>query len=151
MDVALFHDEAGRRTLDVAGAGPDWAAHVERHLTEEAGEELRELYVSLTRAQSQVVAWWAPTANTPYGGLHRLLFGRQPGVPEVPDQVAVRDDEYTAGVLAALAELVASAAERSVLAAAAAPQPAAAPAPARGAPLPTAPSTPTGAARPTPG
>ena len=55
------------------------------HLHEEAGEELRDLYVALTRAQSQVVTWWAPTAQHPDGGLHRLLFGRQPGQPDVPD------------------------------------------------------------------
>ena len=32
---------------------------------EDAGEELRLLYVALTRAQCQVVAWWAPSATTP--------------------------------------------------------------------------------------
>ena len=79
VDVALFHDDEGARTLDVSGGGPAGAAHVERHQAEELGEELRELYVALTRAQSQVVAWWAPTSNTPTGGLHRMLFGRQPG------------------------------------------------------------------------
>ena len=42
---------------------------------EEAGEALRLLYVALTRAQSQVVAWWAPTTNTPASPLHRMLFG----------------------------------------------------------------------------
>jgi exodeoxyribonuclease V beta subunit len=45
---------------------------------EEAGEELRLLYVALTRAQSQVVAWWAPGAATGGAPLHRLLLGRTP-------------------------------------------------------------------------
>ncbi len=103
-EVALYHDE-GRRTLDVSGSGPGWDEHLARHRAEEGGEELRDLYVALTRAQSQVVAWWAPTANTRIGGLHRLLFGRQPGVTEVPDQVEVRDDEYAARVLDLLEEL----------------------------------------------
>ena len=85
VDVARYHEADGTRMLDVAGAGPSWAAHEQAHLHEEAGEELRDLYVALTRAQSQVVTWWAPTANTPNGGLHRLLFGRQPGQSEVPD------------------------------------------------------------------
>jgi exodeoxyribonuclease V beta subunit len=42
--------------------------------------ELRVLYVAATRAQSRVVAWWAPTAkNTRLSALHRLLFGRTDG------------------------------------------------------------------------
>ena len=76
---ALFHDDDGQRCLDVSGGGAQWRDHERRHLAEEAGEELRELYVALTRAQSQVVTWWAPTANTVTGGLHRVLFGRMPG------------------------------------------------------------------------
>ena len=107
-DVALFHDDTAdgpRRTLDVAGSGAGWADHVARHRAEELGEELRELYVALTRAQSQVVAWWAPTTNTPTGPLHRLLFGRRPGDATVPDEQAVGDDEYAAKVLDLIADL----------------------------------------------
>ena len=48
-------------------------------------EALRLLYVGLTRAQSQVVMWWAPTTNTPASGLHRLLFGRAPGPEGMAD------------------------------------------------------------------
>ena len=44
-----------------AAAAPDWDAHVSEHKREETGEELRLLYVALTRAQSQLVLWWAPT------------------------------------------------------------------------------------------
>ncbi len=105
VDAALFHDDEGVRTLDVSGSGPQWAEHVERHQAEELGEELRELYVALTRAQSQVVAWWAPTSNTPTGGLHRMLFGRQPGVAEVPVRQQLRDDEYVWSVLTMLEQL----------------------------------------------
>lgn len=96
-DVARFHLD-GERRLDVAGG------HVAEHQAEELGEELRKLYVALTRAQSQVVAWWAPTANTEASGLHRLLFGRQPGVAEVPERVPVKDDDYIARVLGMIAE-----------------------------------------------
>lgn len=103
-EVARFHDD-GRRTLDVSGAGRDWETHLAAHRAEEGGEELRDLYVALTRAQSQVVTWWAPTANTRIGGLHRLLFGRQPGTPAVPDAQDVRDDEYAARVLGLLEDL----------------------------------------------
>ena len=115
VDVARYHDEAGTRMLDVAGAGPGWQAHVAAHLAEEAGEELRDLYVALTRAQSQVVTWWAPTANTPTGGLHRLLFGRRPGQPEVPDQITERDDDYVAQVLGLLGEMGGPSPEVSVI------------------------------------
>lgn len=101
VDVALYHDESGQRTLDVT-ADP---GALERHRAEESGEELRNLYVALTRAQSQVVAWWAPTLNTPLGGLHRLLFGRQPGVRDVPARMDVRDDDYAARVLALIEQL----------------------------------------------
>jgi exodeoxyribonuclease V beta subunit len=116
VDQALFHDEAGVRTLDVSGSGPDWSDHVRRHQAEDAGEELRELYVALTRAQSQVVAWWAPTSNTPDGGLHRLLFGRQPGQPVVPDQMSVKDDDYAHRVLQLIEQLGGFTYERSVVA-----------------------------------
>jgi exodeoxyribonuclease V beta subunit len=123
VDAALFHDADGRRTLDVSRAGGDWRAHEAKHQQEEAGEELRELYVALTRAQSQVVTWWAPTSSTPDGGLHRLLFGRRPGVAEVPDRVRVRDDPYAAGVLALLEELGGPTVEPSVVEKVTAPAP----------------------------
>jgi exodeoxyribonuclease V beta subunit len=105
VDCARYHDEQGGRTVDVSGGGPDWAAHERAHLAEEAGEELRDLYVALTRAQSQVVTWWAPTRNTPDGGLHRILFGRQPGQAEVPQSQDVKDDAYVERVLGLLHEL----------------------------------------------
>ncbi|HQR28624.1 MAG TPA: 3'-5' exonuclease, partial [Nocardioides sp.] len=111
--AALFHDDAGTRTLDVSGEGPRWEDHVVRHQAEEAGEELRTLYVALTRAQSQVVTWWAPTPNTPFGGLHRLLFGRRPGEAEVPHRQPVRDQDHEEAVLAALAALGGPAVEPS--------------------------------------
>jgi exodeoxyribonuclease V beta subunit len=105
VDVARYHDEFGTRMVDVAGGGTGWPDHERAHLREEAGEELRDLYVALTRAQSQVVTWWAPTRNTSDGGLHRLLFGRQPGQVEVPDSQGVKDDEYVAKILGLLDEL----------------------------------------------
>jgi exodeoxyribonuclease V beta subunit len=122
-EVALYHDD-GRRTLDVSGSGTAWEEHLASHRAEEAGEELRDLYVALTRAQSQVVAWWAPTANTRIGGLHRLLFGRQPGTPEVPDAQDVKDDDYAARVLDLLAQLGGPTAEVcSAVAASVSPEP----------------------------
>jgi exodeoxyribonuclease V beta subunit len=67
---------------------------VARHRREDAGESLRLLYVALTRAQSQVVVWYAAAdLNTPASPLHRMLFGRRPGTAAVPDeQVLVSED-----------------------------------------------------------
>jgi exodeoxyribonuclease V beta subunit len=74
-----FHDERGVRTRDVGGpGGPDFDAHVTAHQHEDADEELRLAYVTLTRAQARVLAWWAPTANTGSAPLHRLLVHDDP-------------------------------------------------------------------------
>ena len=95
--VARFHDDPpGReRCVDVGGrGGPFWDDAVARHRDEESGESLRLLYVALTRAQSQVVLWWAGTdRNTVASPLHRMLFGRTPGAGPVPESVALADDD----------------------------------------------------------
>ena len=93
-DVPLFHDDDGRRCRDVGGPSPFHRDAVARHRREDAGESLRLLYVALTRAQSQVVAWYAAAdLNTPASPLHRVLFGRRPGTAVVPDeQVLVSED-----------------------------------------------------------
>jgi exodeoxyribonuclease V beta subunit len=92
-EVLLFHDDEGRRCLDVGGRTAGRAERQQRHKSEEAGESLRLLYVALTRARSQVVAWYAPTNNTPKSALHRALFGLSPTVNAVPDELGLRDDE----------------------------------------------------------
>lgn len=95
----LFHDAEGRRCLDVGGAGPDWGDHVRRWADEEAGEWLRLLYVAITRAQSQVVCWWAPTKNATASPLHRLLM-RPEGDAEVPEAPPVPTDDEVVGLFA---------------------------------------------------
>jgi len=103
-DVLLLHDNDGRRVLDVGGqASTGRIDRQRRAATEQAGEALRLLYVGLTRAQSQVVTWWAPSTNTADSGLHRLLFGRTAGAAEVPEQARIPSDDQAAPVLAALA------------------------------------------------
>jgi exodeoxyribonuclease V beta subunit len=96
----LFHDDQGRRCLDVGGPGArqtdTWGDHCRRWADEEAGEWLRLLYVAVTRAQSQVVAWWAPTKNAVASPLHRMLMrdvesADLPTSPPVPN-----DDEVVA-------------------------------------------------------
>ena len=87
----LFHDADGQRCLDVGGSGPAWNDHVQRWADEEAGEWLRLLYVAMTRAKSQVVAWWAPTKNAVASPLHRLLL-RPDGSSDVPPAPRLPDD-----------------------------------------------------------
>ncbi|MEZ0577248.1 UvrD-helicase domain-containing protein [Nocardioides sp. MH1] len=103
LATALFHDRSDparlRRLIDVAGSGRQWASSVEAHRAEEAGEELRKLYVALTRAQSQVVAWWAPDDGTATGALHRMLFGRRPGTRDVQRVAPIGDDERAREIL----------------------------------------------------
>ncbi len=95
-DTLLLHVN-GQRVLDIGGSGTTGRSERQRQaLAEEAGEALRLLYVGLTRAQSQVVTWWAPTKNTPCSGLHRVLFGRRDLTGGVPDDVALVADELAA-------------------------------------------------------
>ncbi len=107
-DILLYHDEVGQRTLDVGGAdAADRQQRQNRESTaaaELAGESLRLLYVGLTRAQSQIVTWWAPTTNTRASALHRLLFGRRAGSGAIPDLCQVPSDDAAAIELARWAD-----------------------------------------------
>jgi|GEM_PF-48022 len=91
--LAFHDDHDGGRVLDVGG--PEARGYNDRKRrseAEEAGEELRLLYVALTRAQCQVVAWWAPTYGTGAAPLHRMILGRLPGSAEVPGRSEVPVD-----------------------------------------------------------
>ncbi len=84
-DGFLFHDDAGARCLHIGGDdSSDYPTASARAAAEAAGETLRLAYVAMTRAQSQIVAWWGPSHDEVHGGLSRLLRGRAPGVSEVP-------------------------------------------------------------------
>jgi exodeoxyribonuclease V beta subunit len=84
-DEVLFHTDLGRRCLDVGG-GPSTDTRA-RGRAERCAEELRLTYVALTRAESQVVAWWGPSARACDAGLTRMLLGRSAGQSEVPASV----------------------------------------------------------------
>lgn len=85
-DTVLFHTE-GQRCLHIGGENStDHRAVEALGRREEASDDVRLTYVGLTRAQSQVVAWWAPSWDEPNGGLSRLLRGRAPGEAVVPDK-----------------------------------------------------------------
>ncbi|MBM9467297.1 UvrD-helicase domain-containing protein [Nakamurella leprariae] len=111
LSVLRLHDDAGHRVLDVGGPNTDgWTGRADRMAVEEAGESLRLFYVGATRAQSQLVLWWAPATNARCASLHRVLFGRDPDrrdLPDsgvVPDQVPVPHDEDAGGRLRRWAE-----------------------------------------------
>jgi len=90
--TAVFHDDHDQRVRDVGGAGsPDWQEHVNRHKQEEVDDELRLAYVAMTRAQSHLVLWWAPTVNTLLSPLQRLLLHDDPRVV-APLSIPVPDD-----------------------------------------------------------
>lgn len=99
-DVVLFHDDAGVRCLHVGGPdSPDFRTVERLGRKEDASDDSRLTYVALTRAQSQVVAWWSPAYYEPNGGLSRLLRGRRPGEALVPDRcepAKVSDDDALA-------------------------------------------------------
>jgi exodeoxyribonuclease V beta subunit len=87
-DLPVFH-EGEQRCIYVGGDdGPGFRDIARRAKQEDASDDSRLTYVAMTRAQSQVVAWWAPSKDEPNGGLSRLLRGRRPGEAQVPDRVA---------------------------------------------------------------
>lgn len=70
----VFPGPQGRR-LFVAGASSERADALARQEEFERAEELRLLYVAMTRAQSGVIVWWAPTEAAASSPLHRLVCG----------------------------------------------------------------------------
>ncbi len=98
-ELVLFH-EGDTRCLHVGGSdSPDYNAVSRLGRTEDASDDSRLTYVAMTRAQAQVVAWWAPSYDEPNGGLSRLLRGRRPGESSVPDRCSpdkVSDDDAMA-------------------------------------------------------
>jgi exodeoxyribonuclease V beta subunit len=93
----VYHDtaEPPRRLLDVGG-GDDRTAR-DRHqiaVEEQRGEDLRLLYVALTRARHQAVVWWVRAHKCEHSPLGRLLTSRQPdGTVKTSGGYAPRDAE----------------------------------------------------------
>ncbi|ORB67131.1 exodeoxyribonuclease V subunit beta [Mycolicibacterium tusciae] len=98
-ELVLYH-EGDTRCLHVGGPdSSDFNAVAKQGREEDASDDSRLMYVAMTRAQAQVVAWWAPSRDEPTGGLSRLLRGRAPGEPVIPDIVSpvkVTDDQAMA-------------------------------------------------------
>ena len=98
-ELVLFHD-GDTRCLHVGGKdSADYDAVAVQGRKEQASDDSRLTYVAMTRAQSQVVAWWSPAYDEPNGGLSRLLRGREPGQSTVPDRCVpakISDDDAMA-------------------------------------------------------
>jgi exodeoxyribonuclease V beta subunit len=109
----LYHD-GPRRCLDIGGKRAGFKQVQALGRREAAGDDIRLTYVALTRAQSQVVAWWAPSWDEPNGGLSRLLRGRAPGASVVPDRCDDRiSDEDAVALLRTWQEAGGPVVERS--------------------------------------
>ena len=94
--VSVYEDE-GVRYVDAAPS-IDWvdddldqAERKRRDKIEAEGDELRLLYVAVTRAQHQLVIWWgkAPRDSSHKGPLARVLFGSTDNLEE---ETKVDDD-----------------------------------------------------------
>ena len=90
-----FHDAEDHdvRKIDVALEGSDYRAHRNQAIAEQRGEDLRLMYVALTRARHQAVVWWVGTRDSRDSALSRLVFGRSPdGAVEVKGRYTPTDE-----------------------------------------------------------
>ncbi|MGK2874243.1 MAG: UvrD-helicase domain-containing protein [Nocardioides sp.] len=98
--MPMYHDLDGRRCVWVGeDDGPGHQQAVAAEAREASGESLRLLYVAMTRAQAQVVAWWAVNTNCPESALHRVLMRSGPEVAQLPGKGAVGSDEILKAAL----------------------------------------------------
>ncbi len=112
LDTLVFHDpETGHRTFDTAStlggkwhdpprAWPDRSATDQRRTiatAEATAEDLRLLYVALTRARHHTILWWSHRSGTNKTAISKVLFGRTDGVIDAAlfdaQQVALPDDD----------------------------------------------------------
>ncbi|MET0578343.1 MAG: UvrD-helicase domain-containing protein, partial [Ilumatobacteraceae bacterium] len=92
-DVPVFHDDGGRRVIGVGGSGPHHDEQVRRAAEDRDHEELRLLYVALTRARHQVVAWWTAAHDADVAAFARLLCGHDETTGAVARRLRRRPDE----------------------------------------------------------
>ncbi|WP_028049027.1 UvrD-helicase domain-containing protein [Cellulomonas sp. URHD0024] len=116
--ATIGYDRDDRRYLHVGGKGsPGYDEAAKAGAAADAGESLRLAYVALTRATSQVVAWWAPSRNSVRAPLTRLLLGGRDAAGNPDELVRSTTDAKTTAALRTLAgeafalEVVTSASE----------------------------------------
>ena len=71
-----YHDpeDSFRRKLDVGERGdPVYDQHFALSQEESRGEDLRQMYVALSRAKHQLVLWWVPATDSQRSALGRVL------------------------------------------------------------------------------
>jgi exodeoxyribonuclease V beta subunit len=103
-DPPLFHDDNGQRCIGVGGSGGLHDAQCATAEHEQAEEELRLLYVALTRARHQVVLWWATANDARSSPFARVLLGRDDDTGAVPDRLQkVPSEDQIRDALTALA------------------------------------------------
>ena len=90
-----FHDaeEGDARKVDVALEGSAYQRHRNQAIAEQRGEDLRLMYVALTRARHQAIVWWVGTRDGRDSPLSRLVFGTAPdGAVEVRGRYTPTDE-----------------------------------------------------------
>jgi exodeoxyribonuclease V beta subunit len=107
-DIVFQDPDTGRRTFDIANdeAWPTKGdARTRKALAndEALGENLRLLYVALTRAQHQTLVWWTRALGSEITGLARVLFARDGGAIDpahfsAPKVVLPGDDDVRAAL-----------------------------------------------------
>ena len=103
-----FHDGALRK-VDVALEGREYHAHLRQSIAEQRGEDLRLMYVGLTRARHRAVVWWAGSDSSKFSPLGRLAFFRDEDGSVAESGGFVPDDE---GAFARFSEIAAGSAGR---------------------------------------
>jgi exodeoxyribonuclease V beta subunit len=98
--VPVFHDpdNGNRLTIDVGiideGRSSAWTQTQQLARLEQRGEDLRLLYVALTRAKHLAVVWWAGSSESKNSPLGRLLFARdEHGVVNAFGRHALGDEQ----------------------------------------------------------
>ena len=115
-DVPVFHPEGSDRRLVAVGGSDGWDGHdraKELVARQSDGENMRLLYVALTRARHHVVCWWAATADAAKTPLTRFLFGRVND--SIRETATVVSDARMLGYLDARIDRAAGAIARQVL------------------------------------
>ncbi|MFN2557825.1 MAG: UvrD-helicase domain-containing protein [Nitriliruptorales bacterium] len=105
-EAPVFHDHDRQRKIDVGGPNHHhYTSHARQAEKEARGEELRLLYVAMTRAKHQVVAWYAPAGNYDWSALGRLLLCRDAsGRLDTDREAPLVDDEQVAAAARYLAK-----------------------------------------------
>jgi exodeoxyribonuclease V beta subunit len=82
-----FHDADANdiRAIDVGLQGAEYIRHKRQYRSEERGEDLRMMYVALTRAKHQAVIWWVGSYYSCNSPLGRLLFAQDDDGNIAPD------------------------------------------------------------------